>query len=750
MTRPVDVARWLPWLPIPSGSVSPADSARILRTPGAAGAPWLDSRVYLALGADLSQPPTSWSWVDVTNYVRFASGITQTVGRPDESSTVQTSSGSLVFDNTDGRFSRKNPLGPYYGLLSRNTPIWGTIDAGTGAKTRLAMFVNEWPSRWDPSQADATVPIKCAGIMRRLAQGTDPGSPLRRTILAVTSGPRLLAYWPMEGGLGSGLLSGTPLTTTGTVNTSATVKPVGSTGAFDFTAGGIAQGSTGRSGVAATTVEIEMVVAFSALPSVGALLPVIARFEMPNAGSSMVACGIALAEIGDGFFHFGFWRQLANGSTNTGFDSGPNTTISLNTPYHLLLSMVQIGADVWATLTLNGANPNTSVVSSTTLVTPTTFTANPTTTRPSPPSSMSHVAVWSPARAVTPANYSAAAGWVGETAVARIVRSCAEDGVPLVCTGATAPSPAMGPQPVGTLLGITADAEAVDQGVLYETLWGLGYQTLFERTDEPVGMALDIATGQLAAPPEPADDDQRLRNRWRANRTNGGEVTKELTTGQLGTGPGGPGLYDDAVTPNVQADTQLGDQAGWRLHRDTIDEDRYPSLAIALHNIPTFIDTWTGLPWGARVTVAHPPGQMAPDNIDAIIEGYTETWDQIFWTADLKTAPFATYRTGTLAADVGDVSEFLLILTPDTLTLAAAVDTTATSWSVNSSPLWTTNSEMFPRRIMWEGEEIRLTNCVGASAPQTWTVVRSVNGIVKAHSAGSAGRLINPGVLSLA
>lgn len=180
------------------------------------------------------------------------------------------------------------------------------------------------------------------------------------------------------------------------------------------------------------------------------------------------------------------------------------------------------------------------------------------------------------------------------------------------------------------------------------------------------------------------------------------------------------------------------------------DEDRWPSLALRFHGTPDLIASWTSLPFGARATVANPPTQVAPDTIDAVIEGWSERWDPFTWVAELNTSPFTPYRVGTLAADVGDTAETTLILTPDTLTLAAGVSTTDVTWSINSSPIWTVAAESFPRYIWWEGEVVQLTNCVGGSAPQTWTVVRSINGVSKAHLANSTGRIYRPGVLALA
>src|SRR6185369_7967542 len=167
------------------------------------------------LGADLTALPSTWSWTDISNYVRFASGISTRQGRADEQSTVSTSAGQLTLDNRDGRFSRRNPNSPYFGSLTFNTPIWATVDPGSGPVTRMQMFVNEWPTRWDRSGKDSTVPIQCAGIMRRLQQGTVLKSAMRRAVLGATQ-PTPLAYWPCEDGAGSasvasGLPGGSPM-----------------------------------------------------------------------------------------------------------------------------------------------------------------------------------------------------------------------------------------------------------------------------------------------------------------------------------------------------------------------------------------------------------------------------------------------------------------------------------------------------------------------------------------------------------
>ena len=736
---PLAPAFWQAWqlghrnLPAPNPATGANPAAVTFPTAQLRGA------VYLALGADLTKLPSTWVWTDITRYVRFASGISTTQGRPDWTSTVRTSTGRLTLDNRDGRFDRHNPNGAYYGQLTFNTPIWATIDPGSGPITRMQMFVNSWPARWDRSGKESFTPIECAGVMRRLLQGSVFKSPLYRAITSKAAGGTLLAYWPLESSLASGV-SGGPALSGASTPPDATVIPAGSTGAIDLS-GGVKLSAPVGSGTAVSTMEIEFVVSFSTLPSVGAVMPDFLRFESAASGSAMPAFGMGVDEIGDGRMHLAFTRWDSGGSPHHGFNSSAATALVVDTPVHVLLSFVQTGADVWVTMTQNGANANTTVVSSATLTVPTSVSTDYFFTPQ--PSSLSHLAVWSPARTTTPPNYSAAVAWVGELAHARIVRLCAEEGVALVCPGTS--SQAMGPQGLDTFMNLIRDAETVDGGVLYETNWGLGFQALDDRLNLPVSMALDFHQRHVAVEPEPADDDQRLRNQWTASRSGGTSVVAEQTSGPLGTQAGGPGVYADSVTANVQADSQLGDQAGWRLHLGTVDEDRWPSIAIRLHGTPGLIPSWAALALGLRVTAANPPTQVAPDTINAIMEGWSERWDPETWDAALITAPYSPYDVNTLASDTLAASTDGR---DDWDSCTVAVDSGATM-TVTVTPLITTTAADFPFNVMCEGEKITVTNCSGAASPQTLTVTRSVNGITKTHPAGAVITLLDATVLTM-
>ena len=74
------------------------------------------------------------TWTDVTTwtYNRSAPAFTITSGRPDETSTISPSVMTGQLNNRDGRFTSRNPVGPYYPYLTRNTPVRLSVpDSGT-------------------------------------------------------------------------------------------------------------------------------------------------------------------------------------------------------------------------------------------------------------------------------------------------------------------------------------------------------------------------------------------------------------------------------------------------------------------------------------------------------------------------------------------------------------------------------------------------------------------------------------------
>ncbi len=683
-------------------------------------------RVRIALAADLTADPSTWAWEDVTQFVRYDLGVSLTVGRRDETSTVTPGSATLKFSNSDGRFTRRNPTGQYYGLLSKNTPIWVEVDAGSGYRTRAEMFVNEWPTTWsDKSANDSTVTVVCAGILRRLGQGEISKSAMRRTIDA--SNP--VVYWPLEDGTesaegGSGVAAGLPMETVGAVSFDALGDLAGADGTPSI-ASSMLRGFI--TGVSSTSWHVEFALradyslAAAARLYVNSTSHAVWRMALPTSAGSGITVYITTADPG--------------GSVTTGL-TGTDPTPFTDTWHHYALTATQSGANIVSRFYIDGVLSATDTTAGT-LGAPYEIRLNQNFV--AEVTSAAHVAAGDGTTAVGAA---ALNGYVGELAHQRIQRLCSEQDI-VYSSGANV-SPPMGVQEPGTVLGLLRQAETVDHGVLYEKRWGLAYQSRDERENAPVAFTLDFDLGQIAEVPRPTDDDQGVRNYVTASRPSGSEATiKNAASIAV------DGFYDESILVNVQVDSDLSDQAGWLVWLATVDVDRWPELNINLAHSPELIDAWTALPYGSRLNVLHPLDQLPPDVIDAFIEGHAEFFNSLNWRAGVHTTPAVPYDVGVLAETSGDANELLGWLDWDSCSLAVAVGTSDVSWSITASPVDTTDSDDFPRDVWIEGELVTVTACSGASAPQIWTVVRSVNGVAKAHAANAVITLAHPVVPTL-
>ncbi|MFS0697812.1 hypothetical protein [Streptomyces nitrosporeus] len=62
-------------------------------------------------------------WTDATADVYTRDPITITRGSADEATSAEPSSCTLTLNNRHGKYSPRNPMSPYYGLIGRNTPV---------------------------------------------------------------------------------------------------------------------------------------------------------------------------------------------------------------------------------------------------------------------------------------------------------------------------------------------------------------------------------------------------------------------------------------------------------------------------------------------------------------------------------------------------------------------------------------------------------------------------------------------------
>lgn len=339
--------------------------------------------------------------------------------------------------------------------------------------------------------------------------------------------------------------------------------------------------------------------------------------------------------------------------------------------------------------------------------------------------------------------------WITERAAARVQRLCLEEDVPVVIFGKFTDSARMGPQRPDTLVNLLQECADADGGILCEQRHasGLAYRTRSSLyNQDPVFDVTALSRG-LINPFEPVLDDQRLRNDITVTRV-GGSSARVVDDDSVAA----EGTYSEAPPDfNVANDYQLDDIAGWELHKGTWPELRYPSVSIRHRDVLTsraLLDGYMQSGLGDIARVSDLPTHHPPGPVDQMIEQQTDDIGSFDWTAGIVGSPAGIWTVGVIQDSVLGRAD------TEGSELAGTESTTDTSWSVTttSGPVWidsATYGSMFPFEVEAAGEVVRVTAITGTSSPQTFTVVRSVNGVVKAHTAGTPIALADPWVAAL-
>jgi hypothetical protein len=626
----------------------------------------------------------------------------------------------------DDAFPEAGVTGIYSWRVAGNTNVGSLVSTFDDFRVdviRSITPVPEWPVRWDQSGNDVTAPITGAGILRRLSQGQSAlRSPMYRQIVY----PTRTGHWPLEDGSDA-----TRLTNTVAAGTPGTLS-------------GASPGNSEAAPGASSAVQT---------PS-GALLTGVFTAASTTAGWQIAwSCKLAAAAPGSN-------TEMIRWSTS----NGHTWSFQVSTTNFTLVITDNTGATVDTMSSSTGSADPTdwlsyrvkATVSGGTVtvepawfgtdgVTPLGFTDTyagtlgrltgwriATTTATTD-------ALWSHVFGVTTGaddlqSYDARRafdGYAGETAGARLVRLCGEEGVPLTTIGDTAETALMGAQTSAVLLDLLRECEAADQGVLHERGAGLGYLTREARYNGDPVMELDFTSGHVAAPPEPTDDDQRLRNRVVLRRTGGSEVTVEDEASIAVDG-----VYADELDVNLEDDGDLEQHAYWRLHLGTLDGLRWPRIELDLARNPDLIDEWCKVRVGSRITIANPPDQVGTDDLDLIVEGWTETLAEYEWTVVMACSPADPW-------DVAVYDDADARYDSRSTVLKTAVNSSATALTFRTSdPLETWSTTETPYDVVISGERITVTamgaaSLVSGAYDQAATVTRSINGIIKALPASA-------------
>jgi hypothetical protein len=621
--------------------------------------------------------------------------------------------------------------------------VW-TPDDGAYYVNPLIRFygeISDWPVRWDTSGNDVYAQLEASGILRRLGQGE---SPLRSTMYRGTiRTDALQAYWPCEDGedstqLASALAGRPPMNIRGTAPSLASNTDFKCSAALP-----VLNNSRWVGGVRSY--------AETGVVRVWFLL------SIPAAGTTDGESLIHIHTTGTATR----WRLMygTGGTLTLKANDGQGTEILSDGPLGFSLngkllrvgvelaedgadvdysfSILEVGSTIGIghadTLTGNSVNRCTAVVVNSgggheDIV-------------------IGHITVWSDTGSIYDLSDELNAH-SGEASGRRIERLCDEEGIAVRIVGDPDDSTPAGYQLPDTLLNLLREAEDTDNGILYEPrdLFGLGYRTRESMYRQDAALTLDYDAKDLSNI-EPTDDDQLIRNDITVRRIGGSSARATLETGPLSIQPppDGIGRYDEEVSLSLEYDGLAEDMAGWRLHQGTVDEARFPILGVDLSR-SNFIGVNLAqtlavqdLDIGDRLVITDPPAWLPPDDISQLAQGFTETLSNFIHTVDINCSPETPWSQAGLYTTDARYSS-------DGTVLNEALDTTETGVDVAiaSGILWDDTDQPF--NIVVGGEVMTVTAVSGASSPQTFTVTRSVNGVVKSHASGAAVALADPTV----
>lgn len=617
---------------------------------------------------------------------------------------------------------------------------------------------------WDESHRIKKARIKCADVTQRLGRTQRPAlSSAPRRYLAATS-PKV--YWPLDDP--STATFGAPLVGAGKVlifNTDLTQADHWGQGDM-----GPAVGKALK--VAWHTDHNTTWIPFQILGSISNAVPANGwAFDFTATFGTKTRLRVDFEPTGASYVGYAVLNITpTSGASFIGFTPGPANTIFTTPasvwdgqPHHFRLTVSQTGPGVVHELFVDGVSVVFALAAAPAAVqTFTSFGMNSSSNTNSP-FALANMAAWLEVapypNIVNTAR--AALGWIGETALARVIRLCGEEALPLDYWGDPAQTRAMGPQRPIPLLDQLQECADTDGAVLYAPRYtaGVAFRGRRSMTARPAVATLDYAAGHVAAPLAPSADDRPTANLIRAERIGGGFRIVEQTSGPMntkdpGTDPEAAGKSPADALVNVESDASLGDVGGWVRALGTVPDVRFPRVTVNLAARELTLGADSTLPArsvlqlgvGDRMLVQNLQATDRYQDLDQIVRGGRETFSSIReHEVTLNTAPYEKYRAGVY----GDAASRYdgAVTTLDAQLTAGTVGGRAVTTS--AGPVWTAAAGAFPMDVVIGGERITLSGITGAGAAQTMTIsARNVNGLPvaggKTHPAGTRVYLYQP------
>jgi hypothetical protein len=606
---------------------------------------------------------------------------------------------------------------------------------------------------WQESENTIRAVILAAGIRRRLGQGVSPlDSTMRRGNLYATPTP--VAYWPAEDDVGSTVLaSGLPNGRTMAISGSITLASSSSFAAsrpLPVLKGCYLDGLINPYTVPSpNAMQLRWLMIAPTTPEIPDVSYVIDLHNTGTAGLWRV-----MYTTGGGL-RLQVWSNAFTGGADL-LDTGAIAFGDIRGKLLLCsLELTQSGGNVSYNLATLEVGQTVGGVYSGTLNSVTINVATRVFVDPLKVCSglaIGHMAVHSAVTSLFQLS-SELNAFTGEAAGVRMQRLCAQRGVPFSYFGDITTTPAMGAQLPNDLLALLDECADVDMGVLFEPAGEVGfeYRTRGSMLNQSVTLDLDYAQGHVQPGFKPVDNDEQTRNDIKLSRLGGSSVRATLDVGPKSTldpAAGGVGRYDSQETVNPRYDGQLIDLAYWLLWLGTVNAARYPNIEVELANDQMLnagkLDAALAVSICDLMTVSNPPAKHCSDQISQLVRGYIDTVRPFQWTLAFNGVPASPYNV--LESDTAGMA-----IANDTTTLTGGpggtYSTVATSLQFASTgDLWSTAAGDYPVDIKLNGEVVRVTAMSGASSPQTATVTRSINSVVKTQPNGTAVTLARPAI----
>ena len=633
----------------------------------------------------------------------------------------------------------------------------------TNRHVRMAGEIPAWPPTRDLSGNDNYVSINPSGVTRRMGAGNKPqDSSLRRFIRA--SGP--IECWPLTDGVDSGtatslvggrdmvqppqtgavaptwaagtladwvepVLAARAETVGGLLGTTPRVTSVGARWSVDLFLSGGGRPASGQFTIydtgAGTTTDNQVSIQIIFTGNLDQLT-LIRQSETTDSSSSGFLANVTEAGIYDDRPHH-LRLTVEPGSTSWWYvyidgvlrESGSIAGIRIKPVSRILLG--------WGYATIEGVSGTDRA--------------------------FGYLTYWDETGPTPQQMWDAYMGFQGERAGDRIERLAAEAGYVATVSGALDRQQPMGIQDQARLLELLNEASRTDFGYLLDRrdaaeVIHRGGSTLW---NQPPALTLDYSAGLIGAPFRPVDDDKLTENDVSVKRQYGSVPARQvLEEGELSVQdpPNGVGRYDKEYTYSLATDGQAAQVAAMRLHLGTYAGVRYTRLTLNLANerVHAMIDEILRIDVGDKIRLTGLPADHGPDDVDVLVQGYSEEAGPDAWTLTFNCAPAAPWTAGVVGS-----TEYGRINTEGS-ELASEVTASATSVPVTTTVgrRWVDSATYpgdFPVDVRTGGEVMRVTACTGTGTAQTFTVVRAVNGVQKAHPAGQSISLARPNYVAL-